>query len=200
MQIVLATRNLHKAQELERILNEQNLEIEILTIDKFPNAPEVPETEDTFEGNALLKAVALSKYTGLPAIADDSGICIDALSGSPGVRSARWSGATENVDQTNLNLVLEQMEAITEEKRGAQFVCAAVAVFPDGRQLISRGTVDGQITRAPKGTHGFGYDPIFQPNGLTKTTAEMSASEKDSISHRGLALRDLASQLRKVIS
>lgn len=197
-QIVLATRNAHKAEELERILQDQKLDVEILTIDKFPDAPEVPETEDTFEGNALLKARALAEHTGLPAIADDSGICIDALDGKPGVLSARWSGATENVDQQNLELVLTQLAGVPEGKRGAQFVCAAVAVFPDGSELVSRGVVNGEVLETPRGKNGFGYDPIFQPIGSTKTTAEMSATEKDLISHRGQALRDLALKLNSV--
>ncbi|MTB10171.1 MAG: non-canonical purine NTP pyrophosphatase, partial [Actinobacteria bacterium] len=121
MQIVLATRNQHKAVELERILLELDLQFELLTVDKFPDAPEVEETENTFEGNALLKARALCNFTGLPAIADDSGICIDALEGSPGVLSARWSGATENIDRANVDLVLAQTVSVPEGQRGAQF-------------------------------------------------------------------------------
>lgn len=197
-QIVLATRNSHKAHELERILHDQNLDIEILTIDKFPDAPEVPETEVTFEGNALLKARALVMHTGLPAVADDSGICIDALDGKPGVLSARWSGATENIDEENLQLVLKQLTGVSAEQRTAQFVCAAVAVFPDGTELISRGVVQGEVIEVPRGENGFGYDPIFLPSGSTKTTAEMSPAEKDLISHRGQALRDLALKLKSV--
>lgn len=197
MQIVLATRNQHKAVELERILLELDLKFDILTVDKFPDAPEVEETEDTFEGNALLKARALCKFTGLPAIADDSGICVDALNGNPGVLSARWSGATENIDQANVESVLAQTEAVPDGQRGAQFQCAAVAVFPDGREFVSLGAMPGSLLRAPRGTNGFGYDPIFVPDGFIKTTAEMSASEKDEISHRGIALRKLAQLLKK---
>lgn len=198
LKIVLATRNNHKAEELQRILHDQNINVEILTLSEFPDAPEVIETESTFEGNALLKARAISLHTGLPAIADDSGLCVDALNGMPGVLSARWSGADKDIDQENLNLVLKQISDVPDVRRGAQFVCAAVAVFPDGRELTARGVVDGEIIRAPRGINGFGYDPIFKPHGLDKTTAELSAEEKDAISHRGKALRDLALQLREL--
>ena len=197
MQIVLATRNQHKAVELERILLELDLQFELLTIDKFPNAPEVEETENTFEGNALLKARALCDFTGLPAIADDSGICIDALDGSPGVLSARWSGATENIDQANVDLVLVQTAEVSDGKRGAQFQCAAVAVFPDGTEFVSVGSMPGSLLRAPRGSNGFGYDPIFVPDGYEITNAELTAGQKDSISHRGQALRRLAIQMKE---
>lgn len=196
MQFVLATRNSHKAIELKRILEELELECELFTVADFPGAPEVEETESTFEGNALLKARALANFTGLPAIADDSGICVDALDGNPGVLSARWSGATENVDQANLELLLEQISEVDEPKRGAHFMCAAVAVFPDGTELTATGKMHGSLLRKPQGSNGFGYDPIFVPTGFTKTTAEMSASEKDAISHRGIALKDLALKIK----
>ena len=196
MQFVLATRNSHKAIELKRILEELELECELFTVSDFPGAPEVEETETTFEGNALLKARALANFTGMAAIADDSGICVDALDGNPGVLSARWSGATENVDQANLDLVLEQISEVEEPKRGAHFMCAAVAVFPDGTELIATGKMPGSLLRKPQGSNGFGYDPIFVPTGFTKTTAEMSASEKDAISHRGIALKDLALKIK----
>jgi XTP/dITP diphosphohydrolase len=198
--VVLATRNVHKAEELSRILSEQNINLEILTIDQFPGAPEVTETESSFVGNALLKARALALHTGLPAIADDSGLCVNALNGMPGVLSARWSGAQENIDEENLKLVLKQIADVPAVHRGAQFVCAAVAVFPDGTELISQGSVEGEIIKNPVGTNGFGYDPIFRATGSEKTTAELTPAEKDSISHRGIALRELAMELRKVIS
>jgi XTP/dITP diphosphohydrolase len=200
MKFVLATRNSHKAEELKRILQELDLDCELLTVADFPGAPEVEETESTFEGNALLKARALAKFTGLAAIADDSGICVDALDGNPGVLSARWSGATENVDKANLDLVLEQTKDVASEKRGAQFVCAAVAVFPDGKELISIGEMAGSLLTAPIGENGFGYDPIFVPKGFEISTAQMSAAEKDAISHRGKALNQLAHQISEVIS
>jgi XTP/dITP diphosphohydrolase len=200
MKFVLATRNSHKATELKRILEEIDLDCELLTVADFPGAPEVEETESTFEGNALLKARALAKFTGLAAIADDSGICVDALDGNPGVLSARWSGATENVDKANLDLVLEQTKNVALEKRGAKFVCAAVAVFLDGKELVSIGEMAGSLVTAPIGENGFGYDPIFVPTGYSKTTAEMAASEKDAISHRGKALNQLAHQISEVIT
>jgi len=200
MKFVLATRNSHKAIELKRILEELELDCELLTVSDFPGAPEVEETEDTFEGNALLKARALANFTGLAAIADDSGICVDALDGNPGVLSARWSGATENIDRANLELVLEQIKGVPPERRGAKFVCAAVAVFPQGKELVAVGEMFGNLLDAPTGENGFGYDPIFVPTGFTKTTAEMSASEKDAISHRGKALNQLANQISEVIS
>ena len=200
MKFVLATRNSHKATELKRILEELDLDCELLTVADFPGAPEVEETETTFEGNALLKARALAKFTGLAAIADDSGLCVDALDGNPGVLSARWSGATENVDKANLDLVLEQTKDVAPDKRGAKFVCEALAVFPDGKELVSIGEMAGRLLSAPIGENGFGYDPIFVPEGFTKTTAEMSGAEKDAISHRGKALNQLAHQMSEVIS
>jgi XTP/dITP diphosphohydrolase len=196
MKFVLATRNFHKAIELKRILEELELECELFTVADFPGAPEVEETEHTFEGNALLKARALAKFTGLAAIADDSGLCVEALDGNPGVLSARWSGASENVDRANLELVLEQVKDVTAENRGAKFVCAAVVVFPDGTELVAIGEMYGNLLDAPTGENGFGYDPIFVPTGFSKTTAEMSAFEKDSISHRGKALKDLALKIK----
>jgi XTP/dITP diphosphohydrolase len=200
MKFVLATRNSHKATELRRILEDLNLDCELATVADFPDAPEVEETETTFEGNALLKARALAKFTGLAAIADDSGLCVNALDGNPGVLSARWSGALENVDQANLELVLEQIKDVAPEDRGAKFVCAAVAVFPDGTELVSLGEMYGNLLTAPIGENGFGYDPIFVPEGLEITTAQMLASEKDAISHRGKALNQLAQQISEVVS
>ena len=194
--IVIATRNAHKLEELDRILRAAGIDVELLSVDKFPGAPEVDETEDSFEGNALLKARALAQFTGLPAIADDSGLCVDALNGSPGILSARWSGATENVDATNLALVLEQTVDVPDDKRGAQFICAAAYVLPDGTEHVVRGTVEGRLLRSPQGTNGFGYDPIFVPAGFSKTTAEMTPAEKDAISHRSKALAELVTRIR----
>ena len=200
MKFVLATRNSHKAIELKRILEELDLDCELLTVADFPDAPEVEETESTFEGNALLKARALAEHTGIAAIADDSGLCVDALDGNPGVLSARWSGATENVDQANLELVLEQIKDVPTENRGAKFVCAAVAVFPNGKELVAIGEMFGNLLSAPIGENGFGYDPIFVPQGFDVTTAQMPGSQKDAISHRGKALNLLAHQISEVIS
>jgi len=200
MQFVLATRNTKKADELQRILADLAVDIELVTIEQFPDAPEVEETETTFVGNALLKARALSEFTGLPAIADDSGLCVAALDGNPGVLSARWSGASENVDQANLELVLKQMVDVPVSKREANFTCAAVAVFPDGTELVARGIMNGNLIDEPVGENGFGYDPIFVPSGFAKTSAQLLASEKDAISHRGKALVDLANQIASHLS
>ena len=197
--IVLDTRNAHKAQELARILNDLHSDIEVLTVADFPEAPEVEETEDTFEGNALLKARALVLYTGLPAVADDSGLSVDALGGAPGVYSARYSGATENVDQANVELVLTNMERIPDDQRTARFVCAAVLVTPDGVEVATTGVLEGTLLRESVGDNGFGYDPIFQPIGFDVTTAQMSPEEKDFISHRGQALRQLAESMSSLI-
>ena len=197
-QIVLATRNAHKAHELARVLESLGLDIELLTIDAFPDAPQVAETEPTFEGNALLKARALAQHAGIPAISDDSGLCVNALNGMPGILSARWSGATENVDSANLNLVLLQVADVADVRRGAQFVCAAALVLPDGREFTVRGTVEGKLVRETRGDQGFGYDPIFVPEGFNVTTAQMSADEKDAISHRGKAMRALAQIVKDV--
>lgn len=194
--IVIATRNVHKLEELDRILKSAGIDVELLSVDHFPGAPEVDETEDSFEGNALLKARALAQFTGLPAIADDSGLCVDALDGNPGILSARWSGATENVDATNLALVLKQTADVPDAQRGAQFVCAAAYVLPDGTEHVVRGTVEGHLLRVPQGTNGFGYDPIFVPSGFTKTTAEMTPAEKDAISHRSKALAELVTRIQ----
>ena len=200
MQFVLATRNAKKAEELQRILADLAIDIELVTIEQFPDAPEVEETETTFAGNALLKARALCEFTGLPAIADDSGLCVAALDGNPGVLSARWSGASENVDQANLELVLKQMADVPTSKREANFTCAAVAVFPDGTELVALGIMSGNLLDEPVGENGFGYDPIFVPAGFAKTSAQLLASEKDAISHRGKALVDLANQIASHLS
>lgn len=200
MQFVLATRNAKKAEELQRILAERSLDIELVTVEQFPGAPEVEETEATFVGNALLKARALCKFTGLPAIADDSGLCVAALNGDPGVLSARWSGATENVDQANLELVLKQVADVSTANRDANFTCAAVVVFPDGTELVALGIMTGTLLNSAVGENGFGYDPIFAPTGFTKSTAQLLPAEKDEISHRGKALLDLAKQIASYIS
>ena len=192
--VLLATRNRKKLVELERILAAALPEAKVLGIDDVEQFEDVAETEQTFEGNALLKARAGAAATGLLTIADDSGLCVDALNGMPGVLSARWAGAHGD-DAANLSLVLAQIEDVPDSRRGAAFVCAAVAVWPDGRTLAVQGRVHGQIIREPRGSNGFGYDPVFVPSGHDRTTAEMDEGEKDAISHRGLALRDLAARL-----
>jgi XTP/dITP diphosphohydrolase len=194
--LVLATRNAHKVLELQRILSDAGLtDVELVGVEAYPDVPEVAETGDTFEANALLKARAVATATNEVAVADDSGLCVDALSGMPGVLSARWSGdlcPDDDRDTVNLRLVLGQVADVPDDRRGASFECAAVAVFPDGNELVAHGRVKGVLTREPRGSNGFGYDPIFLPNGSDRTTAEMSAAEKDAISHRGRAFRALA--------
>jgi len=199
MKIVLATSNANKLTELARILEHQGLKIELATVAEFPGAPVVAETENTFEGNALLKARALCSFTGLAALADDSGLCVNALNGMPGIFSARWSGATHDADEANLQLVLRQLADVPDVRRRAQFVCAAALVLPDGQEFTVRGTVEGRLIREPVGDYGFGYDPIFMPDGFAITTAQMDALEKDAISHRGNALRDMALILEELI-
>jgi XTP/dITP diphosphohydrolase len=194
--VVLATRNAAKLRELTRILAAEDSggsQIRLTGLDEFPGAPDVPETGATFEGNALLKARAIARYTGLPAVADDSGLCVDALSGMPGVLSARWAGGHGD-DRANLHLVLAQVADVPDARLGAQCVCAAALVVPGpgGREWVVTGRLDGRLVRVPRGSGGFGYDPIFLPDGFEQTTAEMTADAKDAISHRGRAFRALA--------
>jgi len=185
--LVLATRNAAKLRELARILGDQ---VPLAGLDDFPGAPDVPETGATFEENALLKARAIAEYTRLPAVADDSGLCVDALNGMPGVLSARWAGGHAD-DKANLDLVLAQVADVPDTRRGARFVCAA-ALVDGGREVVVTGTVAGRLTRERRGSGGFGYDPIFLPDGFDLTTAEMTPEAKDAISHRGRAFRALA--------
>lgn len=197
--VVLATRNAHKVDELRRILAAHGLAVELRSAAEFADAPEVAETESTFAGNALLKARALAAATGLPAIADDSGLCVDALNAMPGILSARWAGGHGD-DAANLRLVLDQLRDTPDSRRGAAFWCAAAVVLPDGTERVVEGSVEGTITRQARGAGGFGYDPIFVPAGLTRTFAQLPAAEKDALSHRGQALRALAPVLRDLIS
>jgi XTP/dITP diphosphohydrolase len=194
--VVLATRNAAKLRELARILGaedggtqDRGTQIRLAGLDEFPGAPDVPETGATFEENALLKARAIADYTGLPAVADDSGLCVDALNGMPGVLSARWAGGHGD-DKANLELVLAQVADVPSARLGARFVCAAALVTDSGEWVVT-GQVEGRLIRAPRGSGGFGYDPIFLPDGFDQTTAEMTAEAKDAISHRGRAFRAL---------
>ncbi len=187
---LLATRNKKKLVELQRILTT----VEVVGLDDVPSYVEVPETGLTFADNALLKAREGAKHTGLPTIADDSGIAVDALNGMPGVFSARWSGRHGD-DRANLDLVLAQVGDVPDEHLGAAFVCAAALVFPDGREIVTDGEQRGRLIREPRGEGGFGYDPIFLADGQTKTNAELTPTEKDAISHRGKAFRALAARL-----
>ncbi|HVB42109.1 MAG TPA: RdgB/HAM1 family non-canonical purine NTP pyrophosphatase [Streptosporangiaceae bacterium] len=189
--LVLATANPHKIIELTRILAAGRVGVELVGLGEYPGAPDVAETGATFAENALLKAGAIAEFTGLPAVADDSGLCADALNGMPGVLSARWSGRHGD-DAANLRLLLDQLSDIPEDRRAAHFACSAALYLPSGREHVSEGTLRGHLTREPRGSNGFGYDPIFVPEGDDRTTAEMSPAEKDAISHRGRALRGLA--------
>ena len=184
--VVLATRNAGKVRELARILGSA---VDLVGLDGFPDAPDVAETGATFEENAFLKARAIAAFTGLPAVADDSGLCVDALNGMPGIFSARWAGRHGD-DQANLDLVLAQLADVPDSRRGAHFYCAAAFVAGASEHAVS-GQVEGQLLRAPRGDGGFGYDPIFLPDGFSVTTAEMTAESKDEISHRGKAFRAL---------
>jgi XTP/dITP diphosphohydrolase len=188
---VLATRNQKKLAELRRILAASRVEVSVTDLSEYPDMPEVAETGTTFTENALLKARAVVAHTGRPAVAEDSGLCVDALNGMPGVLSARWAGGHGD-DEANLRLVLAQLADVPPGRRGAHFACVAALVLPSGRDHVTEGTVSGHIIGAPRGTNGFGYDPIFVPASSELTTAEMSPEAKDAISHRGRALRALA--------
>jgi XTP/dITP diphosphohydrolase len=193
--IVLATRNAHKVGELRAILAEIGVEVELVGMSQYPEVPDVAETELSFAGNALLKAVAVAEATGLPAIADDSGICVDALNGMPGIFSARWAGKHGD-DAANLDLLLAQVADVPEQHRGAQFVCAAALAEPGGGlRIVEEGRIEGTLLRERRGEGGFGYDPVFLPHGSDVSTAELSAEEKNRISHRRRAFTALAPHL-----
>ena len=197
--LVLASRNAHKVEEMARILADAGLAIEVLGIDAFEGVPEVAETGQTFADNALLKARAVCRATGEPAVADDSGLCVDELNGMPGILSARWAGGHGD-DTANMWLLLDQLTDTPDERLAARFRCAVALVLPDGRESGVEGEMIGALVREPKGANGFGYDPIFVPDGVTRTSAELSAQEKDAISHRGNALRALVPVLREVLA
>ncbi|MEV1296085.1 non-canonical purine NTP pyrophosphatase [Pseudonocardia sp. NPDC049635] len=233
--VLLATRNAKKLVELRRIVDAAGLDgIEIIGLADVDEFPEAPETGATFAENALAKARDAALATGLPAIADDSGITVDALNGMPGIFSARWAGRHGD-DEANLRLLLGQTEDVPDERRGAAFVCAAALVTPQGARRVAPGAVEpgavapradgpspqeavaagtgdgvpgrivvhgtwrGTLLRAPRGENGFGYDPVFAPEGETRSAAELSAEEKDRASHRGIALRALAGHLRSAL-
>ncbi|HZG91445.1 MAG TPA: RdgB/HAM1 family non-canonical purine NTP pyrophosphatase [Pseudonocardia sp.] len=196
MKLLLASRNAAKLGELTRIVAAADLGgLQVVGLADVPEFPEAPETGATFAENAVAKARDAVAATGLPAVADDSGLAVDALNGMPGVLSARWSGGHGD-DQGNLRLVLDQLGDVPDERRGAAFVCAAALVAPDGRETVVHGEWRGRIIREPRGTNGFGYDPIFVPDGGQRTSAELTAAEKDADSHRGRALRALLPHLR----
>lgn len=190
--LVLATRNKGKLVEFRRILDAlAPNEINLVGVDEFPDLIDVEETGSTFEENALLKARYTTNATGLPAISDDSGLCVDFLNGDPGIYSARWAG-THGDDQANLEKLLSELNDVSDDKRTAHFTCVAALAMPDGRTHVEEGLFHGQILHAPVGQEGFGYDPIFQPLGMSISSAQMSPQEKDAVSHRGKALRLIA--------
>ena len=188
--LLLATRNAGKLAELQRLLATAVPGVEVLGLRDVPEYPEAPETGATFAENALLKAHEAVRYTGLAAVADDSGITVDALNGMPGILSARWSGRHGD-DPANTALLLGQLADVPDERRGAGFVCAAALVLPDGTERVLERTWRGAVLREPRGSNGFGYDPVFLPEGLDRTSAELAAAEKDAISHRGQAFAAL---------
>ncbi|MEV7772611.1 RdgB/HAM1 family non-canonical purine NTP pyrophosphatase [Kitasatospora sp. NPDC086791] len=196
--LILATRNQHKVAELRAILTDAGLDVELVGADAYPEIPDVPETGVTFAENALLKAHALARATGLPAVADDSGLCVDVLNGAPGIFSARWAGKHGD-DRANLDLLLAQLSDIAEPHRGAHFFCAAALALPDGTERVVEGRLLGTLRTAPAGDGGFGYDPVLQPLGETRTCAELTADEKNAISHRGQAFRALAPVVKELI-
>lgn len=199
--IVLATRNAHKISELQAILDDLvgELELEIVGVGEFPDVADVVETGVTFAENATLKAVAAAEATGLPALADDSGLAVDVLGGAPGVYSARWAG-THGQDRANLDLLLAQLSDVPDEHRAAAFVCAAVLALPDGTVVVREGRMPGSLAREPRGENGFGYDPILVVDGDLRTAAELSPEDKNAISHRGKAFRALAADLREAFA
>ena len=197
-ELVLATRNAGKIAEVQRLVSAHAPHITLRSVADF-NLDDVEETGSTFEENALLKAETIARQTGLPSLADDSGIAIDALGGAPGVYSARWSG-THGDDAANIEKVLRELKEVPDHKRGAQFVCVIALALPDGRSMTVRGEVAGVVRHEPVGEYGFGYDPIFQPLGFTVTTAQMDPEKKDSISHRGKALREIAPKIGPFIA
>ena len=199
--IVLATRNAHKVSELQAILDDLvgELELEIVGVGEFPDVADVVETGVTFAENATLKAVAAAEATGLPALADDSGLAVEVLGGAPGVYSARWAG-THGQDRANLDLLLAQLTDVPDEHRAAAFVCAAVLALPDGTVVVREGRMPGTLAREPRGENGFGYDPILVVDGDVRTAAELSPEDKNAISHRGKAFRALAVDLRDLFA
>ncbi|MHB1614374.1 MAG: RdgB/HAM1 family non-canonical purine NTP pyrophosphatase [Actinomycetes bacterium] len=196
--VVLATRNPAKLVELRRILTDAGTVVDLVGAAELPGVGDVSETGLTFTENALLKAGAVHAATGLPTVADDSGICVAALGGMPGVFSARWAGRHGD-DEANLRLLLGQLADVPDDRLSAYFACAAAFVDASGEQHVVRAEVHGHLVRAPRGHHGFGYDPVFVPDGYTCTTAELEPVEKDAISHRGKALRALVSEVASLL-
>jgi XTP/dITP diphosphohydrolase len=196
--LVLATHNSGKIQEFQRLIAEFVSDVQVLGLKDFPDMPDIAETGKTFIENSLLKAHGICEFTKLPTLADDSGLCIDYLNGDPGVYSARWSGVHGN-DAANIEKVLSQLEGVPLSNRSAHFICEVALVFPTGNELTESGKLSGFITLSPRGTAGFGYDPIFQPVGSELTLGELAHGEKDKISHRGIAMRAIAPRILEAL-
>ena len=198
---MLATNNAKKLAELRRIVSAEAPDIDVLGLADVAHYPEPAETERSFEGNALLKARACVAATGLPALADDSGLAVDVLNEMPGVRSARWAGPGSS-DEENNALLLRQLADVPAAERTARFVCAMALVLPDGTEHVRLGQMRGRLAVRPIGHHGFGYDPLFVAEGKTVTNGELEPSAKDAISHRGRAVRAilpvLVAELRRL--
>lgn len=194
--LVLATRNAHKVSELRAILADALPGFDVVGLPDA--APDVVESGVTFAENALLKARSAVVATGLPVLADDSGLTVDVLGGAPGVFSARWSGGQG--DTANLALLLAQLSDVPDSRRGAAFVCAAALVTPDGEEVVEHGRIAGALERSPRGTGGFGYDPVLRPDGSARTLAEYGEDEKNAVSHRGRAFRALAPHVVRLVT
>lgn len=199
--LVLATHNAHKVAELRAVLEPLVPDLDPGDIVSAADLGAPSPTEDgvTFEQNALIKARAIARSTGLPAVADDSGLAVDVLGGAPGIFSARWAGSHGD-DAANLALLLDQLADVPAAHRGARFVCAAALVTPDGREHVELGELRGTLATAPRGSNGFGYDPVLVPEGEQRTCAELTPAEKNAISHCGKAFRALAPHVAQVLA
>ena len=196
--IVLATANTHKVIEFQRILNELLPDLELVAASQFPGVPEIEETGSTFAENALIKARAINEFTNLPALADDSGLVVEALNGAPGIFSARYAGINAD-DKANVMKLLNEIKGLDQSLLSAKFECSIALVDKSqDLELLVDGQMPGQVIKEVRGENGFGYDPIFVPQGLTKTSSELSDSEKDKISHRGIALRKISVILKQL--
>jgi XTP/dITP diphosphohydrolase len=196
--IVLATANTHKVIEFQRILNELLPDLELVAASQFPGVPEIEETGSTFAENALIKARAINEFTNLPALADDSGLVVEALNGAPGIFSARYAGINAD-DKANVMKLLNEIKGLDQSLLSAKFECSIALVDKSqDLELVVDGQMPGQVIKEVRGENGFGYDPIFVPQGLTKTSSELSDSEKDKISHRGIALRKISVILKQL--
>jgi len=196
--IVLATANTHKVIEFQRILNELLPDLELVAASQFPGVPEIEETGSTFAENALIKARAINEFTNLPALADDSGLVVEALNGAPGIFSARYAGINAD-DKANVMKLLNEIKGLDQSLLSAKFECSIALVDKSqDLELLVDGQMPGQVIKEVRGENGFGYDPIFVPQGLTKTSSELSDADKDKISHRGIALRKMSQILKQL--